>query len=61
MNTVQIATRTLRERHKDELTGEILAAARDLFVHEGYESFSMRKLAAAVGCSAGAIYNHFAS
>lgn len=61
MNTVQVATRTRRERQKDELTEEILAAARDLFVRGGYESFSMRKLAAAVGCSAGAIYNHFAS
>lgn len=61
MNTVHRTIRTRRDTQRDELGEEILAAARILFVREGYESFSMRKLAAAVGCSAGAIYNHFAS
>lgn len=37
----------------------ILAAARNIFVQEGYESFSMRKLAAKIRYSPGSIYLHF--
>ena len=48
-----------KERLKSELREEILSAARDLFVHEGYESVSMRKIADKVGCAAGTIYLHF--
>lgn len=39
----------------------ILDAARDLFVREGYESFSMRKLAQKIEYSPGSIYLHFKS
>ena len=48
-----------RERLKTEIRGEILAAARDLFVTEGYPSVSMRKIAETVGCAPGTIYLHF--
>jgi AcrR family transcriptional regulator len=37
----------------------ILARARELFTSDGYEGFSMRKLAQAVGCAPGTIYLHF--
>lgn len=35
--------------------------ARDLFARQGYESVSMRRIGAAVGCSPMAMYRHFAS
>jgi AcrR family transcriptional regulator len=38
-------TRGKRARDKEQLRREILDAARDLFVNEGYEKFSLRKLA----------------
>lgn len=39
---------------------QILTAARDLFLREGLDALSMRKIAAAVGISAPAIYKHYA-
>jgi AcrR family transcriptional regulator len=48
-----------RQKHKDELRRIILDAAREIFVGLGYESFSMRKLAAKIGYSPGSIYLHF--
>ena len=48
-----------RERHKQELRRIILDAARRIFVEEGYESFSMRKLAQRIHYSPGSIYLHF--
>lgn len=59
MNGVQSMTQR-RERLKHELREEILAAARDLFVKEGYESVSLRKIAERVGCSPGTIYLYYA-
>jgi len=50
-----------RERHRDELRALILEAAREIFVTDGYESFSMRRLAARIGYSPGSIYLHFRS
>lgn len=50
-----------RERHREEARSEILAAAREIFVRDGFESFSMRALARSVGCSPAAIYLHFTS
>ncbi|HEX9135788.1 MAG TPA: TetR/AcrR family transcriptional regulator [Nitrospirota bacterium] len=38
-------TREKRATDKEQLRREILDAARDLFVNEGYENFSMQKLA----------------
>lgn len=48
-----------RQKHKEELRTEILAAARRIFVVGGYESFSMRKLAEKIEYSPGSVYLHF--
>src|SRR5258708_14347942 len=50
-----------RKMYRDELRRAILDAARPLFVHEGYERFSMRKLAEKVHCSHGNLYTYFTS
>jgi len=50
-----------RERYRQELKSEVLEAARAIFLRDGFDGFSMRKLAERVGCSPGAIYLHFAS
>jgi AcrR family transcriptional regulator len=44
---------------KEQFRREILDAARDLFVNEGYEKFSMRKLAEKKECSPPTIYLYF--
>jgi AcrR family transcriptional regulator len=48
-----------REKNKQELRSQILAAAREIFVRHGYEGFSMRKLARKIEYSPGSIYLHF--
>src|SRR5690348_6097369 len=48
-----------RQKHKAELRTQILVAARQIFVREGYENFSMRKLAQRIEYSPGSIYLHF--
>jgi AcrR family transcriptional regulator len=48
-----------REKHKEEFRREIIAAARELFTREGYEKFSMRKLARHIGYSPTTIYLYF--
>ncbi len=58
MNSVHMVT-SRRERLKQELRNDILAAARELFAAEGYANVSIRKIAEDVGCSPGAIYLHF--
>jgi AcrR family transcriptional regulator len=58
MNNVHMAT-ARRERLKQELRDDIIAAARDLFVIEGYMNVNMRKIAEKVGCAPGTIYLHF--
>jgi AcrR family transcriptional regulator len=50
---------TRRRKYKGELRRVILDAARDIFVREGYENFSMRKLAARIEYSPGSVYLHF--
>src|ERR1700687_5191709 len=50
-----------RAKYKAEVQAEILKAARQLFVHEGYEMFSMRALAERIGYSTAATYKHFKS
>ena len=52
---------SIRERNKSEIRALILATARASFVHEGYESFSLRGLAQRIGYSPAAIYRHFKS
>jgi AcrR family transcriptional regulator len=49
-----------REQHKAELKGLILDAAREVFVREGHEQLSMRRLAERIEYSPGTIYLHFA-
>jgi AcrR family transcriptional regulator len=49
-----------REREKSETRDKILDAARELFVSEGYEGVSMRKVAEKIEYSPTAIYVHFA-
>src|SRR5215813_8130397 len=48
-----------KSRQKADLRQEILDAARDLFVQEGYESVSMRGIAEKVEYSPGTIYLYF--
>ncbi|MBZ5720689.1 MAG: TetR/AcrR family transcriptional regulator [Acidobacteriia bacterium] len=50
-----------RQKHKAELKTQILEAARQIFVRDGYENFSMRKLAQRIEYSPGSIYLHFKS
>jgi len=48
-----------RARHRETVRGTILAAARTALIEKGYGSFSMRGLAAEIGCSPGTIYLYF--
>lgn len=48
-----------RLRDKKALRRKILDAAREMFVAEGYETFSMRKLAGRIEYSPTTIYLHF--
>jgi AcrR family transcriptional regulator len=49
-----------REREKVETREKILDAARELFIAEGYDGVSMRKIADKIEYSPTAIYVHFA-
>ncbi len=49
-----------REREKSETRDKILDAAREMFVTEGYEGVSMRRVAEKIEYSPTAIYVHFA-
>lgn len=51
--------RERRERQKETLRQEILDAARELFVTEGFESVSMRKIAEKIEYSPTTIYLYF--
>ena len=48
-----------RERERSETRDKILDAARELFVSEGFEGVSMRKVAEKIEYSPTAIYVHF--
>jgi AcrR family transcriptional regulator len=48
-----------REREREEVRRKILDAARDLFMTEGYEHVTMRRIAEAIEYSPTAIYLHF--
>src|SRR2546425_3395256 len=54
-----MGTTERKARHKADLKEEILDAARDLFVREGYESVSIRKIADKVEYAPGTIYLYF--
>jgi len=59
MNSVQAMDTARRERLKQELREEILAAAGELFVKQGYAAVSMRAIADRVGCAPGTLYLYF--
>lgn len=48
-----------REREKSELREKIMDAARAIFVRDGYDAVSMRKIAESIEYSPAAIYLHF--
>ena len=48
-----------RAREKEQLRRRILSAARELFVTEGYESVSMRKIADMIEYSPTTIYLYY--
>jgi AcrR family transcriptional regulator len=48
-----------RQRERDDVRAKIMNAARELFVSEGIESVSMRKIADAVEYSPTVIYQYF--
>src|SRR5215203_4306810 len=54
-----MASRERRERAKENLREEILDAARELFVTEGYSQVSMRKIAEKIEYSPTTIYLYF--
>ena len=51
--------RERRAREREEIRSLILDAARDLFVSEGYEAVTMRRIAEKIEYSPTAIYFHF--
>jgi len=50
---------TRKERKREQQRQEILMAARELFLREGAEHFTMRELAKEVGCAPGTLYLYF--
>ncbi|HKV40941.1 MAG TPA: TetR/AcrR family transcriptional regulator [Blastocatellia bacterium] len=54
-----MGTKQRREREKEALRQEILDAARELFVKEGYQSVSMRRIAEKIEYSPTTIYLYF--
>lgn len=55
-----MGTQERRERERENLRRHILDAARDLFVSDGFEAVSMRRIASAIEYSPTAIYLYFA-
>jgi AcrR family transcriptional regulator len=56
-----MGTKERHERERQAVTASILDAARDLFIAEGYQSVSIRKIAERIEYSPAAIYSYFAS
>jgi AcrR family transcriptional regulator len=56
-----MGTKERQQRERDRLRESILAAARELFVTEGYRNVSMRKVAERIEYSPAAIYSYFPS
>jgi AcrR family transcriptional regulator len=56
---VRQASRARREREKESLRRIILDAAGQLFLEQGYEGFSMRRVAERIGYSATTIYRYY--
>jgi AcrR family transcriptional regulator len=56
-----MGTKERQDRERQAVTASILDAARDLFVSEGYQSVSIRKIAERIEYSPAAIYSYFPS
>ena len=56
---IQKASRHRREQEKKELRQTILKTAGELFLEQGYDRFSMRRLAEEIGYSAATLYLYF--
>lgn len=56
-----MGTKERHDRERQAVTASILTAARDLFVAEGYQSVSIRKIAERIEYSPAAIYSYFPS
>lgn len=54
-----MGTKERRDREREEIRTRILDTARELFVSEGYEAVTMRKIADRIEYSPTAIYFHF--
>ncbi len=54
-----MGTRERREREREEIRTLILDAAREMFVAEGYDAVTMRRIAEKIEYSPTAIYFHF--
>ncbi len=54
-----MSTKNRREREREKMRRRILDAAKDLFVKEGFENVSMRRIAGVIEYSPGAIYRYF--
>ena len=54
-----MGTKQRRERQKESLRQEILDAARELFIKEGYDNVSMRRIAEKIEYSPTTIYLYF--
>jgi len=48
-----------RERERNEMTERIMDAAREMFVRDGYEAVTLRKIAHSIEYSQGIIYQYF--
>lgn len=55
-----MGTKERQDRERQAVRESILTAARDLFVAEGYQSVSIRKIAERIEYSPAAIYSYFA-
>jgi AcrR family transcriptional regulator len=56
---IRTASRHRREQEKEELRQTILRAAGALFLEQGYDRFSMRRLAEEIGYSVATLYLYF--
>lgn len=58
---VRVGVKERQEREREAVARAILDAARDLFVAEGYQNVSIRKIAEKIEYSPAAIYSYFPS
>lgn len=59
MSPSELKATSRREREREEMKRLITGAARKLFVTEGYESTTIRRIAEAIEYTPGAIYSYF--